>query len=346
MRSSNTSKSLNILVSSSRQWNPGDEFILNGVQNLLNEVIYHPSNWVLYDRNPDLFENPNSYRKHRNGIQSNSFHHKSLKGFDMVVIAGTPEWHGLPTQSLYSLLRQQKIPIIILGVGFIDAIIEFSEDELYCFRKCAKIITTRDIYASNAFTSYKIPHVILPCPALFAANNVNNIQQQKRLGIIIQSDYGSLHKISKELMDSGISIAKTMKNKGYDVEFICFYIDEFINFISRHFPFPIRYSYDSNDYINILHEYDIIISTRLHGAILANSLCKPAFLINKDSRCTSTASFFPYIYQADSENIPAIIERIGENNLNLEIADWKESVRNKYFELLISGINKKYIKTK
>jgi len=68
---------MNILVSSTRQWNPGDEFIFFGVQNLLKEALKGQRiNWILYDRNPDLFIDGFNNPVHKEKIWGNSFHHE------------------------------------------------------------------------------------------------------------------------------------------------------------------------------------------------------------------------------------------------------------------------------
>ena len=46
---------LNIVFSATRQFNPGDEFILYGIMNLLHDVMENESfNAVIYNRNPDI----------------------------------------------------------------------------------------------------------------------------------------------------------------------------------------------------------------------------------------------------------------------------------------------------
>ena len=43
----------NIIYSATRQWNPGDEFILMGVESLIQEV-FGSHNSILYNRNPQI----------------------------------------------------------------------------------------------------------------------------------------------------------------------------------------------------------------------------------------------------------------------------------------------------
>lgn len=52
---------MHILASTTRQWNPGDEFILLGVRNLIGEAT-----WSIFNRNPEIKNKPrtldNSWR--------------------------------------------------------------------------------------------------------------------------------------------------------------------------------------------------------------------------------------------------------------------------------------------
>jgi hypothetical protein len=143
---------INILVSSTRQWNPGDEFIFFGVRNLLEKAIGDRKiNWILYDRHPDLNVNGFKKRIHRNNLLHNSFHKHNSRFLDLAVIAGTPEWFGPPLIQFYDAVIKSNLPLFLIGVGYIDAPIKFSARELHCFQKLAQVITTRDEYASQAF---------------------------------------------------------------------------------------------------------------------------------------------------------------------------------------------------
>jgi len=67
----------------------------------------------------------------------------------------------------------------------------------------------------------------------------------------------------------------------------------------------------------MLNDYDLIISTRLHGAILANSLGKPAFMINtEDPRCKGALSLFPFVHPSSPESLMDDIDNMDLANLN------------------------------
>ena len=324
---------MNILVSSTRQWNPGDEFILIGVRNLMEEIFKEQwINWILYDRNPDLFVDVLSQPIHKEKIWGNSFHHDDSQCLDMALIAGTPEWMSLPMQRFYKALREGHLPLVILGAGYIDTPIAFSEDELYCFHHLLKMVTVRDEYAFRAFQEIGITPEILPCPALFASLSEKIPSGIKKIGFIIQTSKTMNQSISEELSHASAHTVKRLRDKGFEVDVVCHYIDEFLKF-GRTLS-PVRYSYDSRDYIDILSHYDLVISTRLHGTILANSLGKPAILLNSsDPRCRSTASLFPFISISNPETVMEEIDKIDLSNLN-KLVSWKAQIKERYLRIL------------
>ena len=106
----------NVIYSTTRQWNPGDEFILMGVINILNEVIGE-HNPIIYNRNPDirpeigqvyLRKKDNKYSGLvrndyiRMGFLDNSIKFDTDCSFaDLAVFAGTPEWWDMRCENFY-----------------------------------------------------------------------------------------------------------------------------------------------------------------------------------------------------------------------------------------------------
>ena len=350
---------MNILVSSTRQWNPGDEIILMGVRNLFEEALGAGGiNWVLYDRNPDLFVDGFSTHQRRGVLWGNSYHHDSPECFDMALVAGTPEWMGKPLEGFYSTVRKGNLPLFVLGAGYIDAPIVFSEDELFCFQNVLKLATVRDEYAASALKGISIRHEILPCPALFAnptnppfgkgRSNPTNPPlgkgrskegSVKKIGFIIQTNKTENQKVTEELSYACAHAVNQLRKKGVDVDVVCHYIDEFVEFAKV--LAPVKYSYDSRDYISMIGSYDLVLSTRLHGAILANSLGKPAIMLNNDdSRCRGAAAQFPFIYASTPENIINDVMAFDPKNAE-KLVQWKTGIKDRYLSLLREAISQR-----
>lgn len=326
---------MNILVSSTRQWNPGDEFILQGIRNLLGALPWRqPINWILYDRNPDLFADGYRHPVHRPGLLSNTLVGGDASWVDLAVVAGTPEWTGLPLRGFYRMVREYEIPLLLLGAGYIDAPIAFTEDEMYCWKNRLQLAVVRDGHAWKALTESGVKAQRLPCPALFASSReYPPAGSPGKIGLILQSDQVQNHSIPRALKHACLSAANQFQHLGKKVELVCHYIHEFGEF-AKAFP-AVRYSYEAGDYLKILSEYDLIVSTRLHGAILANSLGKPALLVDfQDSRCSGAAEAFPWIKMASPKELETAMESVSVEKFSREFPAWKKSVWNQYMGLL------------
>ena len=64
----------NILISTTRQWNPGDEFIMMGALCILKNLYGDILNPIIYNRNPDIrvgcMWRSMGTKKHINGIKN------------------------------------------------------------------------------------------------------------------------------------------------------------------------------------------------------------------------------------------------------------------------------------
>jgi len=335
------SSPLNILFSSTRQWNPGDEFIYFGIRRLFEDIIRNRKiNWVLYDRNPDLNVNGFTDRTHREQLWGNSFHLGDPGSIDLALVAGSPEWFDLPLANFYSAVKTEQLPLFLIGVGYIDAPINFTETELNCLKNLSPVITARDEYASRELAKEGLSSELLPCPALFASSTENIPSEIRRIGFILQTSKTVNQRIPQALTEACILTIKKLRSAKKNVDVICHYRDEFTEF-SRTLP-PVRYSYDARDYLEILADYDLIISTRLHGAILANSLGKPAILLNMDdSRCNGAAAQFPYIYSVapDFDLLVNLIDSLKISEWE-KLPSWKRDMKNRYLNILKNALLK------
>lgn len=325
---------MNILVSSTVQWNPGDEFILMGVRNLLSELISgSPINWVLYNRNPDLFQDGFCNPAHKDKIWTNSLIHGNPHCIDLALVAGTPEWFGLPMRRFYALANEGLWPVLLLGVGYVDASIQFSEDEKRCFARCVKLAVTRDPYADRELKKLPVATRLLPCPALFASRAEKVFRKTKKIGFVLQGHEVVNQSVSLELLHACVDWVKRLRISGWEVEVVCNYIDEFQK--NARTLEPVRYSYDAKDYLEIMAEYTVVVSTRLHSAVLASSLGKPAILLNSaDSRCQGAAAQFPYIYSCTPDCLAETLNEVLGNFKQESLWQWKEEARNQYLKLL------------
>lgn len=311
-------KKLNIVFSTTRQWNPGDEFILQGVRNVLKELdVDHCP--VIYNRNPDirpshqdrqLFKTskiPSDFNSQVDFVDLEAnlklgFFDNSLKPdtscefVDWVIMSGTPEWCSAKMADLYSSILRYNLPVMILGVGGNCDIYHESYREVI---SKSKLLTVRDNNTFKAVSHQGFSAQEIPCPALLSAglNEERSIQTVKKIALIYHATADESviwNGFSSDAYEYTNSLYRRLLSQyagQYQFSIVCHYIDE-IPLARRDFPdMEIEYSFDSNDYYSIYSQFDLVIGPRVHGIGVAASLGIPGIAISHDSRGSTTKGF-------------------------------------------------------
>ncbi len=289
-------KRMNVLISSTRQWNPGDEFIRKGVERLLGSLLGQDYNLLLWNRNPDLFMNRWTDGRMRTDFLTNSLRDPALDVVDLVVFAGTPEWLGQPVERIYrSLLAQPQIPVLVLGVGSGSIMPRLAPHEVEVLDRRNVFISTRSFDLAEWLNSQlSTPKAVpLPCPALYSMGESAARPGPHRVGVIVQSSGTDNQNIGEELVQSLIAALQDAQGK-IDLDIVSFYIDEHMRFSRLGLEHPCVYSYEPDDLLARLSVYSMIISTRLHGAIAGLSAGIPSILLAESDnfRMRSTQRLF------------------------------------------------------
>lgn len=276
---------LNILVSSTRQWNPGDEFIRYGVKNLLFKVTGTDHNWLLWNRNPDLMTRFWEDSRLRPDFLSNSMRSPSLDIVDLVVFAGTPEWTGGVVDPIYrELLQYPDKPVLVLGVGSGGPNLRLEPYQREVLRRENVFVSTRSKeLAQEINQNLEMEKALaLPCPALLCSKQTSqDTPPSQKIGLILQSSSVINQAIDEELVQRALRYLE--RNQSKKIEIICLYIDEFMRFSRLCKSTGVRYSYEPQEYLSLFSEYSAIVATRLHGAIASLSCGVPAALISKNN---------------------------------------------------------------
>lgn len=289
-------KRMNILVSSTRQWNPGDEFIRKGVERLVQSILGPDHNWLLWNRNPDLFMNRWTDARMRTDFLTNSLREPPLDLVDLVIFAGTPEWLGPPVERIYrGLLTQPEIPMLVLGGGAGSVMPRLAPHEIEVLDRTNVFISTRSADLARCLNAQlSTPKAVpLPCPAFYSATNPGTQFDRQRIGVIAQSSGTVNQAIGEELVQDLISALRNIQT-GKNLDIVSFYIDEHMRFSRLGLGHPCVYSYDPEFLLAQLSSYSTIISTRLHGAIAGLSAGVPSILLaeTNNTRLRSVQQLF------------------------------------------------------
>lgn len=348
-----------ILYSTTRQYNPGDEFILFGIMHLL-ESIGIRQNPVIFNRNQEINQ-PLSFLNPLRKIKSQSKLIKVLGSFlrisqvdnsfkdihdldiyDMVVFAGSPEWASTRLNPLYSKLKSYNKPILYLGLGSFKGNISVSKDKKAILQK-SNLITYRNEELSDFFSDFpQAQH--FPCPALFSVKTFEHVVKKGKIAIVFGvSNASKGNHVSDRAMNKMILAYEHFSKQNYQVEIVCHYIDE-ISYAKMLFPnAQIHYSYDARDYENIYKEYEYIITSRVHAIGICASLSIPGTLIAHDGRASTVQGFLAHIIQ-DTEDNTTFTNTIqhqlkNSDKLSYELKIHKVNIYEKYQKIIRKSLN-------
>lgn len=357
----------NILISTTRQWNPGDEFIMHGVLNAINCAFGNCLNPIIFNRNPDVRGGGKWRSKTRNAEWTYRWEKKYFRGkgiltelfrlghwdnsfkddmdpncIDVAIFAGSPEWFSRRLSSMYRAIDIANIPTVFLGLGAGDQT-DFSSTMpivKHVLEK-ARLITCRDRATTTLLESFGAK--FLPCPALLSTKTNRHVTEVKRIGLIYATDHTVLgNHVSPQMHKYILGLYAYLASK-YDVALVCHYVDE-IELAQKDFPgMDVFYSYDSKDYAEIYNHFDLVIGGRVHGIGMCASLGIPGIMIKHDTRSDTTDGFLAdYVqigmsYESVDNIIQANIQNI--SNQSLKLIEHKANVMNQYVRLLRNVLN-------
>ncbi len=328
----------NILFSTTRQWNPGDEFILHGIRRLFSQSGAN-YNAVIYNRHPSITPRRNTL-KHRWSKPEpvphydNSFILDQPGVIDYVVFAGTPEWYGgQRMDDLHRFIADQNIRCSFIGVG-IPKVPVFSETLKHILNTQTDLIVARDPNCYEAVRQFANAH-FLPCPALFSAPANRQRTRLDKLGVVIQDISTRNHSIPHEL---SVRLEQEFSEleRNFDVTYIAHYIDDLKFAASRNKP--VLYSAFSEDFAGIFDRFDYIISTRVHGCGMASSLGIPNLLIPHDGRYSTAEKFLSAIFDP-ARSLTSQIRDTDIREQSTTLIQHREKSQKEYLELFQKSIS-------
>ena len=328
---------MNILFSTTRHWNPGDELINRGIEQLLRFSGYR-FNSIVWNRHPSIRPThtslDNSFDEFRHDPQS----------IDYVIFAGTPEWLGDRVGPLYKLIQRNGIRCSLIGIGSHGEKFGLSSTVKTVLQNHADMIVCRDQSSFSRLTeNFSIAHAnLMPCPALFHCVSPDHRQKLTNVGVIYQSTYTTSQSVSSATRDFLIRLIIELSQR-ISVTVICHYIDEALEASAIFGSERVRFSSDSGDYENYFKEVDVVVGARVHGCLGAMSCGTPAMLLEWESdwRRKGVANEIPLLLRGKLESVPGLIQEIlalDVSQQSARITDWLLSLRRDYQQLLQNRI--------
>jgi hypothetical protein len=332
-----------IALSSTRQWNPGDEFILMGVRRVLAEAIgaFHP---VLYNRNP-MLRGLGNRRARLDGKMKrwigkglfpewmeNSLSEKHPPGIaNIAIFAGSPEWTGARAAPLYEIAARDALPVLFLGLGSQNPRKpeEFTALEKRVFQE-ARLITTRDELTRDVIMRMNWPcKPLCPCPALYAAPWERTVTSVRRLALGAVSRKTIGQRVGDHVYDVAhecyARLEAEMKQAGVECVYVAHHVDDLATCVGQ--SKDIFYSYDASDYLAFYESVDFVVTPRVHGIGLAASFGVPGVGLAHDPRADTMKGFLAPVLSSDA-GVDNLLEAIHAEIENASIRS-DELIRHK-----------------
>lgn len=270
---------MNILISTTTNWNVGDDFIRMGVQHLLDE-IYPDANYIHYDRNPNNFisfpDNQTPKKYQLGNIMTGTIDWESI---DLVVLAGSPEFLHEPLQPIYEgLLTRPEIPLWVIGVGYTypQLLKRLTVAEKTVLSRPTTKIIVRQHDLKKILTEQGINNEInvLPCPAIFC-NGEYIPKHTKDILYIVDNENIAMN---GNVATASIDFFKSKSNDG------------------------LFFDSDPYRFLNKIRQYKRVISQRLHGAIAALSCGAYVDCVGDDYRIKAAIEQFYEILKCNDRH--------------------------------------------
>lgn len=344
-----------VLYSTTRSWNIGDDFILFGVRNLVDQVL-PGHNPIIYNRNPDLHQQ--RVRPIKVATKDGTFPidlvstgvfwrfdnswrpPHSLAGIDYCIYAGSPEWMGSMTEPLSAALLSTDTPSALIGIGVHEGTRDLSFDNMpdidkAVIRRSSPIIVRDPDCARNLSP---VSPVELPCPALFASKTHRLREKKTKIALSGQG----LARTNGQRVDQSVfyytlDLFRAL-SKAYDCTLVCHYIEDYMEFhplLGADIPMVI--SYDPKDYLEIYDGFDLTVTTRVHGAGMCASLGVPSFIISHSARSGTAAGFLADSVELEKTPVEEFVSRIDDFDVagrSEQLLAHKQDVLAKYLPYL------------
>lgn len=345
----------NIVISGTNFWNPGDDFVRDGVIKILHYLFPNETlNFLFYNFNQDFL--PTSKFSGIHNMMSKGDLEQFRDHVDAVVIAGLSA--GEEIKELYNWVIENGLEdrVYLIGAGYEnDYVAQYilQEPEKTIFMN-AKIITGRTKKVPSLIHELKLPYHHINCPALLSVESVKNIQPDKKIekigfsiqipheiGIVNQATGKSMYTLAVELLDE--------LSSEYEVTVIAHHKSEYFHFLAlteeKSISANVYFSSFYQDLHSVYPQFDLLVTTRLHSGLFANGFGIPAIIINETDRHTHCLEGFPHAVWINSrEKFLEAFSAVKEKSLadiSSEMRVFKQKLIGKYLEVLFKpfGVN-------
>src|ERR1043166_3182733 len=302
MRPDSPTRARNLVISGTNFWNPGDDFVRDGVIRVLREIFRGlPVNFLFYNFNADFF--PQSKFAGIGNFLSRGDLDAFRDSVDGIVIAGLSAGDEIKDLYQWVLANGLQDRVFLIGAGYENDYVAqhvSMEPEATLFHH-ARIIAGRTARTPAFLRARKLPYVHVNCPAILSVPEVKPVpagRKIERIGFSIQLPHGQgLVNHSCALRQSQLAMELLFElSEQFAVEIVAHHKSEYFHFLKalRGRSIPVRFSSFYQDLFEIYPRYDLVVTTRLHSSLFANGHGIPGIIINDTDRHTHALEGFPH----------------------------------------------------
>ncbi|MDB6040756.1 MAG: hypothetical protein JWM99_4597, partial [Verrucomicrobiales bacterium] len=292
----------NIVISGTNYWNPGDDFVRDGIIQILRTVFCDAQlNFLFYNFNPDYFPR-DKFAGLGNDLAKGDLEN-CRDSVDAVIIAGLSAGEEIKDLYRWVVANGLEEKVYLIGAGYENGYVEHhvaQEPEATIFRK-ARLITSRTAKTPEFIRAAGISYHHINCPAILSVPEVKKIapgQSIQRIAFSIQLPHeeGVVNQTcARNLYGLSVEVLRDLA-RDYEVSVIAHHKSEYFHFLKllRGLNIPVIFSSFYQDLHQIYPQFDLVITTRLHSSLFANGHGLPGIIINDTDRHTHTLQGFKH----------------------------------------------------
>jgi len=295
---------MNIIISGTNFWNPGDDFVRDGVVKVIENLFKnYRINFLFYNFNQDFFPH-SKFDGIANTVAAGDID-KYADHIDAIVIAGLSA--GNEISDLYNWIIKNNLcdRVYLIGAGYENTYVDkyIRLEPAATIFKNARVITGRTRKKPNFITDHNLPYHHIHCPAILSVPDVKHVPEDKqiekiafsiqlphRIGISNHACTTAMHRLSMQIL-FGLY-------HDFEIEVIAHHKSEYFYFLELFkdigLSVPVIFSSFYQEMYDVYPNYDFIISTRLHACLFGNGHGIPAVIINDTDRHTECVEGFPH----------------------------------------------------
>jgi len=336
--------------------NVGDDFIRQGIINILGMSRRQYDLYIINKHDDQSFTMPAGSKNH---IKGNKYDNT-----DLCIVCGTPvfwsingstsyncDWYDWFYEKVVFDKKNVRKNTLVIGAGSCQSLQDIDARSYIKDYKCvlfaqrlsksSNIITVRDELAKKILDELKIKGMYQPCPALLCYNNeYYSKPSQNLIGINLMQNCGHYNNDNIDIWLREIRVLLKLLRREYRLEFIAHNQDDF-EFMKtlKNDSENILFSNKWKDYYSYYRKLNLVISSRIHGSIIAASFGVPSITFYSDSRGLSCKGISEYIFQYnkfESSSIALKVNDILQNFIPIrqKLIMLKKATLNNYHSLI------------